>query len=244
MSINIDTRNRTDWFTCILGEHNVRAKFCLALSALLVFATSGNADVTLVDGDLEQVNLTLLADGTTVVNDGPSLGPTPTVVYDNIAAGPGGFLAFAPAAGIVGGDDYVSTIAPGFDLLLSSFSFVGGVTSDDPAAPGGTIDFLIGGQAFNVGLGMDGNFIYNINVAPTVIDAAGTIEASVVAGATGQFFLGDGVPVVGSTAPGSLLNADFDHHFSLTGTPVQVPEPASLAILGGLGLGMVIRRRR
>ena len=162
-------------------------------------------------------------------------------VYSNIDAGPAGYQAFPAGNGVLGVDDYTSTVAG--PVALDTFRFVGGVD-----AAGGVLNFeffdatgvtLV--DAFSVTFAAAGNFIYTITIGAAVtVDGAGILQVSTDSVSNGQWFLSDNGPTVGSEdagfggANGGLLA----HNFELN----QVPAPGALALLG-LG-GMVAGRRR
>ncbi|MEM9410453.1 MAG: PEP-CTERM sorting domain-containing protein [Planctomycetota bacterium] len=207
------------------------------LAVGLLFAQVASADITPLSGPLQHRHLTLTENGTTIETT-PSLGPS-NLVYDNIAAGAAGYLAFPAAAGVVGQDDYDTSADTPF-VLLESFQFVGGVAE----LPGGDLSFDIGGETFGVSLPEGGNFIWTITLTtPTLVADSGLFTASAVGGSTGVLFLSDGIPAVGTTVTGSAFTGDFDHNFALNGT-AAIPEPTSVAILSIVGLGLVSRRRR
>jgi hypothetical protein len=121
-------------------------------------------------------------------------------VYSGVGGGPSGYLAFPPATGAIGFDDYTSISSGPIDV--SRIRFVGGVDT-----VGGVVNFQFfdaAGASFlgsvGVALPQVGNFIWTIDVpSGTVLaDASGLMQISVDAGANGQFFLSDGDPVIGS----------------------------------------------
>lgn len=150
------------------------------------------------------------------------------VVYNGVDQGPGGYLAFGAATGPIGFDDYTSLSSGPVDV--SRIRFVGGVDT-----AGGVMEFEFfnaAGNAFlgsvGVALPQAGNFIWSIDVpSGTVLaDASGIIQASVGAGANGQFFLSDGAPTIGTQSPtfgganGGVLRHLFEiSNFPTTGGP-------------------------
>ncbi|TVQ82258.1 MAG: PEP-CTERM sorting domain-containing protein [Phycisphaeraceae bacterium] len=166
-------------------------------------------------------------------------------VYESMGAG-SGFQAFGAASGPGGFDDYTST-APG-NITLGEFQFVGGVT-----AAGGVVffDFFDSAQNFVDGFGVQlpqaGNFIYTITLnTPIVVPNAGILQAffnddaGVGPFTSGQWFLSDAAPTVGSSDPsfGSLTNG-LEHRFAL----VDVPAPGAIALMGLAGFAASRRRR-
>ena len=167
---------------------------------------------------------------------------------------PGPYSAFAPAAGVLGFDDYDSILdEPTF--FLGEFSFVGGV------ATAGTVrvEFLDAQSVlvnqFTVNLPA-GNNIWTIGLAADpkdstfLVPSAGIVRITSIQGVTGapasngQWFLATAEPTIGlqtdtfgSTAGGP--SAAFSHRFELQ----QVPAPGALALAGMGGLLMSRRRR-
>lgn len=170
----------------------------------------------------------------------PTEGPGAGDVYSNLDAGPNGYVAFPAATGAAGFDDYDSI--KDADILLGEFGFVGGVTT-----AGGIMFFsffdassnLV--DSFGVALTNPGNFIYTITLGtPITVPDAGIVQGYVDSATTGQWFLGDAGPTIGTedASFGSDGGGIFAHNFRLH----DVPAPGALALLGIAGL--VGRRRR
>ena len=169
------------------------------------------------------------------------VGPTQ---YDNVAAGPGGYVAFPPSAtNPIGTADYQSVATN--NILMDEFMFVGGVDVD-----GGTVffDFFDAAGAFVDGFGVSlasaGNFIYTITTGGTVEAAAGgfvqmTVDDGGFSVPNAQWFLSDGAPAVGDAL---LEDAGGGNNFNFAIIGNEVPAPGAVALLG-LG-GMVAARRR
>jgi hypothetical protein len=155
------------------------------------------------------------------------------------------YSAFAAATGAIGNDDYNSTLAGG-NAFLQSMRFIGGLT----AAGTMRIEFYDSSagfvNSFNVNLPA-GNNIWTIGLESVagakdstfLIPEAGIIQLVATGGVTGQFFLANTAPTVGTqnyAAAGTY--ATFSHRFELT-----IPAPGAMALLGLGGL-MAARRRR
>ena len=162
-------------------------------------------------------------------------------IYSNMDSGTG-FVAFPAGNGVLGADDYVSTASG--SATLESLRFVGGseqvggvLAFDFFNAAGDT--FIDG---FTVALPSAGNFIWTITLGGVVtVDAAGILQISTDATSTGQWFLADAGPTVGSEDVNAFGGGDGvnSHNFELN----VIPTPGALSLLGMGGL-LAARRRR
>jgi len=159
------------------------------------------------------------------------------VVYSGI---PGPYSAFAAANGVLGFDDYASTMVDPVEGL-TELRFVGGVTN-----VGETIRFEFytsGGSfrnSFDVAFPSAGAFIWTITLGSTIdIPRNGILQLVATGNSTGRWFLTPTAPTVGTNdlAFGGLPAAGLMQAFELT-----TPTPGALALLG-LG-GLVAGRRR
>lgn len=171
---------------------------------------------------------------------------TAGTAYENMDPG-NGFLAFPPATGVLGTADYDS--AADDDINMGAFRFVGGV-----AAAGEVIffDFFDAGGVFYDGFGVQfpqgGNFIWTITLAtPQITQDAGFVQlfaddGSAVVASTGQWFLSDAAPTIGSAGAADATGPageSLNHKFAID----AVPAPGSIALLGLGGLAAARRRR-
>lgn len=164
-----------------------------------------------------------------------------TSIYSNMDSGTG-FVAFPAANGVLGADDYVSTASGA--ATLETMRFVGGVD-----AVGGVLFFDFFNAAgdtfvdgFSVSFTQAGNFIYTITLGGAVtVDAAGVLQISTDSTSTGQWFLADAGPTVGSEDVNAFGGGDGvnSHNFELN----VIPTPGALSLLGMGGL-LAARRRR
>lgn len=199
------------------------------------------------------------------VAPGYSLSATAAVVYSGTApSSTGSYSAFAAATGSAGYDDYTTTLAPTANsLLLSSLSFVGGVTfTGTVPASARTLRFEFydfSGTTllnnFSVSFASSGAFLYTLdttNVLPAdfVVATDGILQITATGTTMGRFFLTSTPPSIGSNDPtfgGAMTSTGTPlyHAFSLSGT--AVPEPGSIALFAGLmtgGVSLMARRRR
>ena len=170
------------------------------------------------------------------------VGPTQ---YDNIAAGPGGYVAFPPSStNPIGVADYQSVATN--NIVMDEFQFVGGVD-----AIGGTVFFDFFDAAgtfvdgFGVSLSMDGNFIWTITLGGAFEAAAGgfvqmSVDDTGFVVPNAQWFLSDGAPAVGD-ALAEDAGGGNNFNFAIVGN--EVPAPGALALLGLGGLPAARRRR-
>lgn len=212
----------------------------LKISFATSIACTGVAFAGPVFGDFATYSQ-ISSDQVTAVSLGESTQGISNTIYSNIDAGPGGYQAFPLGNGVLGFDDYTSTQVG--SVSLRSFRFVGGVD-----AAGGTLifeffntagDTLI--DAFSVVMPQAGVFTYSFGfVDPVIVDGAGILQISTDATSSGQWFLSDGGPTVGSedSTFGGANGGALAHNFELN----AVPSPSSVALLG-LG-GLVTTRRR
>lgn len=213
----------------------------LKISAAVVFVCAGGAFAAPVLGNFATYNQ-IGSDQVTAISLEEGTQGAVDTVYSNIDAGPGGYQAFPVGNGVLGFDDYTSTQVG--SVSLSSFRFVGGVD-----AAGGTLifeffntagDTLI--DAFSVALPQAGVFTYSIGfVDPVIVNGAGILQISTDATSSGQWFLSDGGPTVGSedSTFGGANGGALAHNFELN----AVPAPGSVALLGLGGLVATGRRR-
>jgi hypothetical protein len=218
----------------------------IIFAAGLAVASSASADLTgathnnLLDPSMYTITAQEL--------DSPAIGAVAADYYSNLDPGPNGYVAFAPASGPIGFDDYSSTA--GADIDMAEFGFVGGVTDAGGIAffefYDASSNFV---DSFGVALTNPGNFIYTITIGSFpggVIVPENGIVQMVADGASnpsggGQFFLGDAGATIGSSDITVGGATGFDHNFRINGEPI--PAPASVALLG-LGGFAAARRRR
>ena len=211
-------------------------------AVLAVASVAGSAIASPVLGDYASYTQ-VSADQVTAISLEEGTQGTSSTLYSNMDAG-AGFQAFPADTGPAGFDDYTSTTAS--QITLEELRFVGGVTS-----AGGIMSFeffnaagdtLV--DAFSVAFTDAGNFIYTITLnSEVVIDGAGILQISVDAATTGQWFLSDAAPTIGSEDNmfGGASGGALSHRFELTGSPVPAPGAMALLGMGGLVAG---RRRR
>jgi hypothetical protein len=163
--------------------------------------------------------------------------------YSNMDAGPNGYVAYPSAEGVLGVDDYDSVF--NCDITLTQFKFVGGVTNAGEILLFGFYDFdtqdFVDG--FSVQFAQGGNYLWTITIGEEVIvpdHGILQIETDAASGTTGQWFLGDAGPTIGTEDPMQFGSGDgaFSQNFAITG----IPEPTSLGLLI-LGAAALIRRR-
>lgn len=217
----------------------------LIVAAGLAVASSASADLTgATHTNLltsEQYTITAQPIGS------PDLAGVFGTAYSNMGAG-AGFQAFAAATGPIGFDDYDSIGAAATTIDVSTYRFVGGV-----AAAGGILFFEFYDtssafvDSFGVQLANPGNFIYTITInsypGGVVVPESGIHQVVANAGTTGQWFLSDAAPTIGtqSNVFGGASGGALNHKFEINGDYVPAPATAALLGLGGLA---AIRRRR
>lgn len=212
-----------------------------AIATIIAAAGIASADVNLESVDRSGYQ-TFTASATEIGTQNRG-GVAPTQ-YDNIAAGPGGYVAFPPSnTNPIGTADYQSVATN--NIVMDEFQFVGGVD-----AVGGTVffDFFDAGgnfvDGFGVSLSEAGNFIWTIDLAGAFEAASGGfVQMSVDDGGfvvpNAQWFLSDGAPAVGD-ALAEDAGGGNNFNFAIVGS--EVPAPGAVALLG-LG-GLVASRRR
>ncbi|MCA9272739.1 MAG: PEP-CTERM sorting domain-containing protein [Phycisphaerales bacterium] len=223
-------------------------KLILAAAGLAV-ASSASADLTsashtnLLNPEYYTINATPV--------DGPDIAGVFGTAYSNMDAGPNGYVAFAAAGGYVGFDDYDS-IGVGGTIDVATFRFVGGVQDAGGVAffefYDASSNFV---DSFGVALTNPGNFIYTITITAypgsVVVPEAGIAQMYVDGNGdfgpatTGQWFLGDAGPTVGTENVAFGGSNPFSHNFEINGD--YVPAPATAALLGLGGLAATRRRR-
>jgi len=190
------------------------------LSAAMIAALASTGLAQLTPGGQPSVTLSPQAAQATPISLGGQINSV-NQQFAGTGAGPSGYFAFNPGNGPVGFDDYATV---GSDVVdVATVAFVGGV-----ADVGGTIGFefydatgatLLG--SFNVALPQAGNFIWTITLDPGTVlaDPVGIVQCVVDAGTTGQFFLSDGEPTIGtqSNTFGGANGGVLRHCFSIGG---------------------------
>ena len=214
----------------------------IAITTLVAAAGLASADVNLESvqdrSAYQMFNATATELGT---QSRGGVGPTQ---YDNVAAGPGGYVAFPPSAtNPLGVADYQSVAVN--NIVLDEFVFVGGV---DTVGETLFFDFFDAGgnfvNGFGVSLSQAGNFIWTITINSEVeVAAGGFVQMSIDTGGfvngNGQWFLSDGAAAIGDALLEDAGGGN-NHNFALIGS--EVPAPGAVALLG-LG-GLVASRRR
>ncbi len=214
--------------------------------AVLITGTSGSlsasANFTIVGGNL-QVTLTNIS-----ANDVSIPGQVLTAVFFDIAGvGPltpvsallsGGSTVFfdaAPPGGIVGGEwAYSGSLAGAPGGATEGISSAGFGLFGGPNFPGADLDppAAINGLNYGITSAGDNPLTGNAEVTGNVP----LIHNSVV-------FTLSGLPA-GFVLDGNLLHVSFQYGTALTETNLQVPEPATLLLLGSGLIGLAAWRRR
>jgi MYXO-CTERM domain-containing protein len=197
-------------------------KMCFALA--LACAAGANAAIVATPSPI---------DDTTVFT------PRSGVVFNSI---PGPYQAFPAGGGVLGFDDYQSTMVNNGEEV-QAFRFVGGVTTAGMMVQ---VQFYTENaillSAFNVTLPQGGNFIWNVTgLGALNLTAAkdGFVQIVAQGQSTGQWFLTATPATVGSSDPTvGGAGGTFNHAFEIV-----TPTPGTMALLGAGGL-VAIRRRR
>lgn len=156
----------------------------------------------------------------------------------------GPYSAFGRNAGVHGFDDYETIVgSPTFNL--AEFKFVGGV-----GAVGDVVrfDFFDQNQAFvnafSVGLGSAGDFIWTITLgANFTVASKGFVQMTTTTG-TGRWFFTTTGPTVGTNNVGVGTGAGLNPQRNFAYEMTAVPEPGTMLALGGGALALLARRRR
>ncbi len=206
--------------------------------AVALIASAGMADFDFGDIDrsgYQNFSATAMDIGSNFGNRGNP------AMYDDVSNDGNGYLAFAPATGVMGVSDYVSTASG--NQALQEYIFVGGV-DDLSTSTTVFVDFFDAGanhvSGFSVTLPQTGNFIWTITLGGAFSAAdAGFVQMTADTGANGQWFLAAGPAAVGSNGTADFDNAGtaLNHNYAMT-----IPAPGAMALLG-LG-GLVATRRR
>ena len=215
----------------------------IASAVVLLAAVGAAANSGTVYGDYSTYTMMDLVSAVELDGQvGPRAGEVGTL-FSNMNTGPNGFVSFPTATGPLGLEDYDT----GFSGLqtLDTYRFVGGVDG-----VGQVLFFEFFDSAsnfvdgFSLAFGGGGIFIYTITGGGggpigTAFDSVGFHQIVADVGTTGQWFLGDGGPTVGSSDPTVGGSNPFQHLFELN----AIPAPGALALFGLGGL-MAPRRRR
>ena len=215
----------------------------MRILVVLVVASLGiPAMADLVPADVSSLPVYQAEDYSAISLDSAAWIRGSATAYSNLDAGPNGYVAYSSAAGVLGTDDYDSVFNS--DITLTEFKFVGGVTNADEILyfsfyEFNTLEYVDG---FGVQFSQGGNYIWTITLGNDVMipdHGILQIETDTDSGTTGQWFLGDAGPSIGTEDPMLYGTGDgsFSFNFELTG----IPEPASLALLV---VGTALIRRR
>jgi hypothetical protein len=230
-------------------------------AAILVFAAPANAAQIFIQqsgnapagGDPNAITDTsAFVIGLAGLGSGPTQSPLLVGVADYNGVGPAPTISFAGCANpascplaTLGTYGLTSNTVAGFNSG-TVFNAVG------LAHAGGSVSF-VNMSAGDVALGLPAPTSYTLYVfeLPTSLPGGGTITVDTTAG-FGDYIFAYACDQQGNTNPCRNAGSTNNNVFTNTGLvgfeipPIQTPEPASLAVLGGalIGFGLLRRRKR